>query len=172
MQHDHIIISCEASVLRGRLKHSWLENQLLNKTSEEVVYLWRETGWGALDKEFSQRVSETITLADELEEGFSPAQLVVHLAPLSKAHQETKDLIKQAVHRAYLESSKIVDLKEPLREKAISLGEVLDELRKVWRLPKTEDSEQTLRDVWQKVGMRAKALHSILERLPKGVVLP
>jgi len=165
-------IECQANLLRGCLKHSWLENQLLNKTTDEVIYLWEEIGWAALDKEFSERVNEAIYLADDLESGFSPAQLVDHLAPFAKLNQETKVLIKQAVHKAYLKSSKIPDFREPLREAAITLGEALDELRNVWQLPVTEDNEQLLMGVWLKVNTRAKALHTMLERLPKGVVLP
>lgn len=165
-------IISNSDIVRARLKHSWLENQLLNKTSQEVVYLWAETGWPALENEFSERVKDTLNLADDLENGFSPAQLVDRLAPFAKVDQEAKELIKQAVHEAYLESSKISDFRMPLREDAMALGEALDELHKAWQLPVTEGHEQILRSVWQKVSIKAKALHTILERLPKGVVLP
>ncbi len=163
---------CSSNILRGRLKHSWLENQLLNKTADEVVYLWKETGWGALDNEFSMRVSETITLAENLVQGFSPAQLVDSLAPLARLDQETRDLIKQAVHKAYLESSGITELSQPLCKAAKALEAALDQLRTVWRRPVTVANEKDLKNAWQMVSTQAKALHAVLERLPKGVVLP
>lgn len=159
-------------MLRGRLKHSWLENQLLNKTTDEVVYLWGKMGWWALETEFSERVKEVIYLADDLEDGFSPAQLVDHLAPFAKFDPEIQDDIKQAVHIVYLKSSRISDLKMPLQKDAMALGNALDELRDVWRLPMTEDNEVILRKAWQEVSKRAKTLHSLMERLPMGVMLP
>lgn len=163
---------CQANQSRGRLKHSWLENQLLNKNPEEVVFLWQNTGWTALDKEFSVRIKEAVDLADNLENGFSPKELVEQLAPLSHIDEETKGLIKKAVHTAYLKSSNITDLKLPLRDNAMALGGALDELRAVWILPVDVNNEQILKHVWVKVSVNAKALHSILAKLPKGMVLP
>ncbi len=163
---------CKADIARAMLKHSWLENQLLNKNAEDIVYLRGNSGWNALDVEFSERVKEAIGLADDMEDGFSPAQLVDYLAPFAMVDQEIRDKIKQAIHAAYLESSNIPDFRVPLREAAIAFGESLDELREAWRLPLIEKNEQRLRNSWKKVSKRAKALHTVLEQLPKGVVLP
>ena len=111
-------IQCSANTLRGQLKHSWLENQLCNKTAHDVVSFWRQEGWPALEMEFEGRVGDVMRLSDDLEDGFSPAQLVDRLTPFAGLSEELKMEIRKAVHTAYLKSSGICDLKAPLREAA------------------------------------------------------
>jgi len=165
---------CKANILRGQLKHTWLENQLCaSKLSvDSVAVMWRQKSWQALDKEFDIRVRQAVQLADDLENGFSPAQLVGRLTPFAELSEELKEQIKVAVHAAYLESSNILDLKEPLSKAALALGKAIKELRVVWHGPKTEEGEIRLRQAWEEVSEQAHALLAVLERLPKGVVLP
>lgn len=167
-------VPCEANIIRGQLKHSWLEHQLCSRniSADDVVAIWKERNWQALDKEFDIRVSQAVQLVDGLEEGFSPAQLVDRLTPFAGLSEKLKGRIKEVVHAAYLESSNILDLKEPLSKAALALGKAIKELRVVWHEPKTEEGEIRLRQAWGEVSKQAHALLAVLERLPKGVVLP
>ena len=165
-------IDCDTNTLRGQLKHSWLENQVLNKTSDNIISFWKANGWNALEQQFAVHIRKAIQLSDELESGFSPAQLVDTLRPFEKVDDETKELIKQAVHKAYLESSNITQLKAPLKEAAEEMEKALEHLLEAWNQQVSEKNEQELKKAWDKFLTRARKLHSVLEQLPKGIVLP
>jgi len=165
-------IHCEMNTLRGQLKHSWLENQLCNKTADDVVFLWQQGGWLALEKEFDARIQDALRLADNLEDGFSPAQLIDSLTPFSSVDKTTKNILKQAVHASYLESSGISNLQAPLRKAATALGGAIQKLRELWLDRDTDQGEANLRRAWEDVSLRAHTLLKIMEQLPKGVVLP
>lgn len=160
-----------ADILRGQLKHSWLENQLCNKKAEDILYLWKEGKWRALESEFDMRVEETLELADNLAEGFSPAQLVDILSPLARLPESDRALIKRAVHEAYLQSSGILMLQMPLKETAKSLSDVLSHLRNVWKI-KSPEGEVQVKRAWEQVSIKANELLEIFKKLPTGVVLP
>lgn len=162
----------QANLDRGQLKHSWLENQVLNKTSNNVINFWKSTDWNALEQQFAVHIRKAIQLSDELESGFSPAQLVDTLRPFEKVDDETKELIKQAVHEAYLESSNITELKAPLKEASEELEKALGHLLEAWNQQVSEKNEQELKKAWDEFLTRARKLHSVLEQLPKGIVLP
>lgn len=164
-------IPCEANTLRGQLKHSWLENQLCNKKVEDVLYLWSEGKWRALESEFDMRIKETLELADNLAEGFSPSQLVDQLRPLAQLSEGDRALIKKAVHKAYLESSGILELQAPLKKTAKSLAEALSQLRKAWMI-KSHEGESQVKKAWEQVSKKANELLEIFKSLPTGVVLP
>ena len=159
-------------LLRGRLKHSWLENQVCNKTVEDVVLLWRNGKWEALEKEFGFCVEETLHLADEMVAGFSPAQLVEKLAPLHTLSPQTKDRLKHAIHNAYLESSRIQELALDLRNAATSTEDELKRLLAIWNKPPRPDDEPGLRSRWDAFREKADDLLVVLSQLPTGIVLP
>lgn len=165
-------IPCEANTLRGQLKHSWLENQLCNKKTEDIVSSWQKgRRWSALENEFDMRIKQTLDLAGNLAEGFSPAQLVDQLRPLAQLHDGDRALIKKAVHEAYLESSGIMTLQAPLRDAAKSLGNALSQLRHVWN-SKLPEGEQKVGKAWELVYEKANGLLELFKKLPTGVVLP
>lgn len=164
-------ISSKPILLRNKLKHSWLDNQVLNKTTDDVVFLWQNSGWSALETDFSLQVTKTLELADTLEECFSPAQLVDQLQPFETFDDQTKKMIKEAVHAAYLESSSISSLKMPLRAAANLLGHAIDELKETWKKPLNKENEVELRADWDNLFRKAKALQAVFELLPKGIVL-
>jgi len=164
-------IPCEANTIRGQLKHSWLENQLCNKKVEDVLYLWSEGKWRALESEFDMRIEETLELADNLAEGFSPAQLVDQLRPLAQLSEGDRVLIKKAVHEAYLESSGILKLQAPLKKAAESLGNAISQLRDAWKT-RPQEEEQKVKQAWEQVSIKANELLEIFKTLPTGVVLP
>lgn len=165
-------IPCEASIRRGQLKHSWLENQVLNKRAEDVVTFRQRGGWPALENEFEEWVKDARTLAAELTDGFSPAQLVDTVTPFRRLSEKDKQRIKQPLHAAYLENSGITNLRLLLQEAAESLDKALKELLEEWQQPATSGSDQALCAAWSVFVERATNLKNVLERLPKGIVLP
>lgn len=163
-------IPCDANTLRGQLKHSWLENEILFISVETVITLWRQ-GASDLVARYVVRVQDLSGLIDSLAEGFSPAQLVDTLKPFGGLSMEMKSAIKGAVHAAYLESSGIFALQAPLKAAAMGMEAALQELSRTWTLPQPQ-GESAVRAAWEGVREKASALIMELERLPKGVVLP
>src|SRR5690348_2819815 len=98
---------CEGANLRARLKHSWLENQVLNKTPSDVLDLRSYGFWHALESQFPARIREAGILADGVDQAFSPAQLVERLAPFDHLDDRRRKLVLHAAHRAYLAESGI-----------------------------------------------------------------
>lgn len=162
----------EAVLLRGRLKHSWLENQVCNKTVDDVVFLWQRGKWRALEEEFAFRAQETLRLADEMVTGFSPAQLVETLAPLYALPPQTRENLKQAVHDAYLECSGAESLALDLRKAVMSMEDELKRFMAVWHTPPTPENEPELRAGWHSLREKADGLLAVFSQLPTGIVLP
>jgi len=163
-------IPCDANTLRGQLKHSWLENEVLYISIETVITLWRRDE-ADLASKYAVRVQDLTRLADSLDEGFSPAQLVDVLNPFDGFSTENKAAIKAAVHAAYLESSGILALQAPLKAAAVCMEAALQELSRAWALAQPQ-GESAVRAAWEGVREKASALIMELERLPKGVMLP
>lgn len=164
---------CPANTLRGQLKHSWLENQVINNDADDVVSHWKDGDWSdKVDSVFPRRLQQTNELIDGLVEGFSPKQVVDQLAPLKSLPDELFNKVKSAIHEAYLNDSMITCLDVPLRECSIALQEELNKLKEIWHMPVTVDHEAELRQCWENVRDKGKALHALLVKLPNGVVLP
>lgn len=161
-------IPCEANTLRGHLKHSWLENELGIMTTKNILSAWRK---GMKWPEFDVHIKEVFCLADNLAEGFSPAQLVDQLRALAQLSEGDRALIKKSVHKAYLESSGIMKLEVPLKKAAQSLGDAISQLRDAWKI-KHPEGEQKVEEAWELVSMKAKELLDVFQNLPTGVVLP
>lgn len=164
--------ACASAILRSQLKHAWLENQLGNKSEDDIVFFWQGPGWPALEREFPPRVTEAEELIKNLESGFSPAQLVDRLPMLAELADDTKAAIKQAVHEVYLERSGIVELNQPLNQALTPLKDALDQFLSVWRQPQSPESEQEVRLAWQVLSRCGEDFRNLLDRLPRGIVLP
>lgn len=165
-------IPCEANTVRGQLKHSWLENQLTRLTIDDIIANWKSgIEWPELEREFQGRIKQTIELADNLAEGFSPKQLVDKLHPFTVLSISDKEKIKVAVHEAYLASSQIMDLQIPLKSAANGLGQEISRLQAAWR-NKSADGETHVRKTWEQTVLNGRELLTIFDRLPNGVVLP
>ncbi|MFH2124586.1 MAG: hypothetical protein ABIJ50_14030 [Pseudomonadota bacterium] len=165
-------IACSQAILRSQLKHTWLENQLGNKSEDDIVFFWQGPGWPSLEREFRGRVSEAEQLINDLESGFSPAQLVDQLPMLVGLADDTKAAIKQAVHEVYLERSGIEELKKPLNQALSVLKDALARFLSAWGQPQSPESEQELRQVWRALSRCGEEFRNLLDRLPRGIVLP
>lgn len=165
-------LSCSFSILCGQLKHTWLENQILNKCEDDIVYLRNGPGWAALGAEFPSRIEESKHFSENLENGFSPAQLVDRLVPFSEVPEATKRVIKEAVHRAYLEKSRIQEHKAPLNAAISTFENSYKDFLIVWKQKVCEENELELRSTWRAVLNTAQTFCDELGRLPRGIVLP
>jgi hypothetical protein len=165
--------SCQAERLRGQLKHSWLENLVRDRKADTIVGFWKKGQW--LDKVetiFPHYLQQTLKLADELVEGFSPDQLIDQLAPFKEFSDDLRGQVKKAVHDAYLEASNIAALAEPIRKCAKALEPELNRLKALWKMPYSPESEIAVRDCWENIQEKGAALREQLEKLPRGVILP
>lgn len=166
-------IYCEVNLLRGQLKHSWLENQVRDIDTDDIVSFWKDGEWlDTVGKIFPHRLQQTLELADRLVDGFSPAQLVGQLAPLGNLSDELRKKIKLTVHASYLAASHIASLEEPIRQCAQDLQPELNNLWELWKKPFSIECEFALRACWDNIRAKGKALHEQLEKLPRGVVFP
>ncbi|WP_333875784.1 hypothetical protein [Methylobacter sp.] len=163
-------IACDANTLRGQLKHSWLENEVLYISIETVINLWQQSR-ADLATRYAMRVQDLSRLVDSLADGFSPAQLVDTLKPFGGLTAEMKSAIQDTVHAAYLESSGILALQVSLEAAAMGMEAALQKLSRVWALAQPEN-ESKVRTAWKGVREKASALVMELERLPKGGMLP
>lgn len=134
--------------------------------------LWRNGGWRTLEKECEYRIKQARDLVDEMEEGFSPSQLVERLKPLADLPGEKRRRLQALVHAAYLERHGIPDLKDRFQEARTELKGALDRMRIAWSEPVSEEAYEAVRMAWREVGRRAATLRDVLEKLPRGISLP
>ncbi len=161
-----------AAVISGRLKHSWLENQILNKMPDVVVLLRHGAGWPALER-FLDDANEAVELADKVEFGFSPAMLVDNCAQLDVLLKEQRDSLREAVHDAYKQYfNNVDDVSIRLRKAAQDMQKALSDLMDEWNKSDDAVSDDVLRDRWNTVIEKAEILRDVLDALPKGIVLP
>jgi hypothetical protein len=164
-------VCSQAVSIRGQLKHSWIENQILNKTSDDIVALHR-SGWFALTEQFPERMKQAYALAAQVESGFSPAQLVDELAPLRQLPEWQRAAMSAAVHAAYRKRFDAETLSAGIRGAIDSLQGVLVIFRAEWDQTVAAVSESRLRQAWDEVLEKAALLAEALDRLPQGIVLP
>ena len=163
-----IDFSCYTAILRGRLKHSWLENQVLNKSAKDILEMRSEGAWNALMEQFPTRVREARGLVEAMLEGFSPAQLVDRIEIFAVLSETTKASLRGTLHSGYLAQSEVRAQQQSLASTTNELAGVLDRVSRLWR----EGSDCDLERAWQDVISAAAALRDELEALPKGIVLP
>ncbi len=166
-------LPCEVNTLRGQLKHTWLENQVRDNDADDIVTFWKDGDWvNEVETIFPQYLQLTLKLADELVDGFSPAQLIDQLGPFKEISADLRGQVRKAIHEAYLEASNITDLAEPIRKCARDLEPELNKLRTLWKMPHSPEGEIAVRDCWEDIQKKGALLHAQLEKLPRGVVLP
>ena len=161
------------SRVRPQLKHSWLENQVRNKDADDIVMLWQAQLWqDVLEINFPDRIQRAIVLAENLMTGFSPSQLVDVLSPLSSLPDPQKERLRVTLHEIYLARCPIESLAQQLHDAAKALEETLAKLRECWTLPPSAEAEQKVRASWQDFREDAERLYKVLEKVPRGVVIP
>ena len=161
------------SRVRPQLKHSWLENQVRNKDADDIVMLWQARLWQeVLESNFPDCIQKTTALAENLVTGFSPSQLVDVLSPLSSLPDPQKERLRVTLHEIYLARCPVESLAQQLHDAAKALEETLAKLRESWTLSSSAEAEQEVRASWQDFREDAERLYKVLEKVPKGVVIP
>jgi hypothetical protein len=153
------------------IKHHWLENQVLNKSADDVAFLWHNVGWRALTEEFPAQMKLAEALAQDLTNVFSPAQLVDALPCLASLATEQKRNIRDAVHQAYLDSSELTQPKQALIAEVARLNAAIQLFINLWAQPRGATLETKIRTTWDSVLLHARATHEILDSLPRDVIL-
>lgn len=133
--------------------------------------LRHEAGWVGL-RHFPGNVEQALALADEIESGFSPVQLVDTCAPLAGLPNDQRRLIRQAVHAAYLKCFDVPSTAQGLREAAARMQAALSAMLAEWNKADETVSDFKLRTRWGVVLDEAERLRIALDALPKGIVLP
>jgi hypothetical protein len=161
-------LMCEAAVLAGRLKHSWLENQVLNKSGRDILEMRREGPWSGLDVQFPRRVREALDLAGALDDAFSPAQLVDRLLVFAHLSGRDREMLRSAVHSAYLARIGMRAREGKLAKAVAELSIQLDQVRALWQ----NGSESDLERAWCQTLQLGARLRDELDALPKTIALP
>lgn len=162
---------CAANALRTQLRHSWLANQILNKSESDVVFLWQHGSWTSLYSEFDTRLDDAQRLAAMIEPGFSPALLVDSLSVFSGMDAQSRADLKQAVHSAYVSAFRPADLLPPYEKAVMELKVAINTFRQAWDVH-SDASDYSVTESWSDVLECAKVLEKLLDSLPKGIVLP
>lgn len=156
----------------ARLRHSWLENQVLNKTADDLVHLWRLGRWDALDRQFANRLRDVEEVAAKLEEALSPAGLLPMLQPLRSISGELRSYIGEVVHEAFRKVYSTDVIAREIRAAAAGLAKAITALQESWTQELSIQAEQALRARWTETQARGRDLLDLLRAIPKGVVLP
>jgi hypothetical protein len=166
-----VLIDSDLDDLRATLEHTWLKRRLLSYLRTERDTWLKAAGAEPLPKVLDgipARIKEARQLQAKLIECYSPAQLVER-GPLAVLPDGAKKLIKDAVHKAYLDSGII-------QSPAKQFGEALDnfesktaEIARAWARGKGAKRIECALDDLESAAQR---LRSALLDLPQEVVLP
>lgn len=171
-------INNEAVSICKDLRHNWLSNEVLLFKANFISKIYAEESpsrqrfverikpGGA----FEMNLDRARALSAIIIDGFSPAQLV-HSGPLGSLPEDARELIVSALHQDYLEKTDIVELSKSIQIAVSDLSEKYAHFTSEWySQPPAEQSR--IEESFGEVRSCAKVLHELLEKLPKGVVLP
>ena len=121
-------LPCKASSLRGKLKHSYLENAVCLPTLPEDLMesLTEKENGVARQQIIRQLIREFTDLIGSLEQGFSPAQLVERLHPFQVLTAEDRLSLKEQIHRRFVQDFQLASRKERFERVAGEFLKVLD----------------------------------------------
>jgi len=114
---------------------------------------------------FDESLEQTRVMSSTGADDFSPARLV-ELSPLRELPDDAKELIRTAVHSAYMERTDIHAKLQRVCVEADRTEEALGDLRKTWA-----SGEQVESGLARFQGAAA-GLYDALGELPDGVVIP
>jgi hypothetical protein len=167
-----MIYPVELTALHGRIKHTWLENCIINKGTNRILDLWLdELRWEALDTEFHQWEIDAEEFGYSFVAGFSPARFTEILKPLARMSEPVRRELSEALDAIH-HSTHAPRAMQPQYQSALKVLRLdLANLRTSWDLPKS-GHQATILDYATQLVNSATALRDILEKIPKGVVIP
>jgi len=171
--HEEVIVEC------ARIRHD-LESVMYRVDATTIikwhkdVSLEAKSGKDAIERLFST-LSECVvslrSVIDNLVDSFSPIHLV-NSGPLGEGLNEaTLTIIRNALHHAYLEQTKIGEVKEKIKHRADVFEVDLEKLNRVWRQQPPCGSDLIEISISKIMGSGTD-LYDALCLLPKEVVLP
>jgi len=166
--YGQFALPCKASSLRGKLKHSYLENAVCLPTLPEDLaesLIFKENGV-ARHQVIRQQIHEFTELMGSAEQGFSPAQLVDQLRPFRDLTTEDRRVLKEQIHRQFSEEFQLAERK---RRFELAAGDFLEDLDVF--LATTSEDEKSSQLKMLKVQDSARSLIRELEQMPKGIWL-
>ena len=158
---------------RGKLRHSWLENEVLGRRAEFIARLSTRSSKGRVEfderlaegsGEFSRCVELTRALAESAREALSPCRLLVGAGLERAAH----DALCEVLEREFLDRTQLVAQTLELKMCASNFAEALAAFRLLWLSGDGHGVGASFEGL-QEAG---RALHACLGGLPAGVVLP
>jgi hypothetical protein len=167
-RYGQFALPCRASSLRGKLKHSYLENAVCLPTLPEDLFeslTYQENG---IERQqiIRQQISEFAKLLDSGDYGFSPAQLVDQLPPFQKLAGEERRIFKEQLHKRFCEDFQVTERKRRFESAA---GVFLEDLDAFLAIPAKEVNSAEAPML--KVQDSARGLIRELETMPKGIWL-
>ncbi|MCU1267549.1 MAG: hypothetical protein JWM21_3867 [Acidobacteria bacterium] len=153
---------------RAVLGHTWLDNHLLLHI-QTMRDMWANSEDNRLPTVLAsihEQLEKVRKLTDDATEGLSPAQLV-DIGPLSSLNEEFRNLIKKAVHHAFLELGIVPPLVQEIRAAADDVDKIANQIRQDWQCG--VETRSRLLDTLEAAGIR---LRNSLRELPREVVFP
>ncbi|PHR26167.1 MAG: hypothetical protein COA36_12820 [Desulfotalea sp.] len=162
----------ELSTLRGRLNHSWIANGIINKGLEGILGLWLDARrWHALETEFLELEEEAERFGTSFVKAFSLARLVPILSPLACLPAEPRKMLEKALNSIYLSDLAAEQLCVEYQSSLKLLRKSLRQLRSDWDLTYPKGEKQ-LRMTIEELLLAAFDLKTVLDLIPKGVMIP
>ena len=156
----------------ARLRHSWLENQVRNKSADEVVAIWREGRWNALERYFPLQLAQARVLAGHLTSAYSPARWVERLPRLAAFPEAERRRLARALDAIYRAAGGLGDLPKRIEECAPAVELALAVVVRRWQARSTPEAEEQLVASWSAFHEEASRLHGLLQGLPSGPCIP
>ncbi len=161
-------LPCKASSLRGKLKHSYLENAvclpaLPKDLTKSLTY--KENGV-ARQQIIRQQIREFTDLMASSEQGFSPAQLVGQLRPFQVLVAEDRRSLKEQIHRQFVQEFQLAERKARFESAAAIFLSALDVF-----LEAPPGDDKSAQSSMLKLQGSARGLIRELEEMPKGIWL-
>jgi hypothetical protein len=150
-------IPCIAAEIRGQLKHSVIENTIL-QLSEPLLRLHLAEN-GEFVKDMASSAAELIA---RLTDDYDPANLIGRIAAFDEVSEIERSRLKRRIHKRYLQNFDPALRKKRLKAAWDGFAKAL----KKW-IATTAPTEQ----VFSALRVRANELHKELDALPRGVWL-
>jgi hypothetical protein len=159
---------------RPVLKHSWLANQILNKSDADILFLRARENmqWEALEDEFPKRLDELSCLIQNLYDGYSTGRYVDKLPAFKMLPSDLAEEVRDTLHKCYTETFHYDKLADTMKKDFQDMREHYEDFLKIWRQPFTDDNADRLKNAWNNFLQDAKKIHGHLASLPKEIALP
>lgn len=172
----------EAIDLRSRLRHSWLENEILSsrRTGVAIAKVHQLDMEHPAKRQLSEAlkaggcwfapIQDVRRLAALMTNAFSP-DLLIDSPPLSDLPLRAREVLRQTLRQRYRLESDIEALRAPIVDMATEMFDALHCLATSWSAKPSASPDEIAAAV-ESVRDAGQRLLSLLTRVPAGVVLP